>query len=311
VVGRIGIVVVSVLVGASLAAAGPTVRNGSLLYVRPLGGNAPPWGHLFVSASDGSGARDITPSGILDVQTAAWSPDGRRIGMSALAQGGTSSEIYVVAADGSGLRQLTHNDLPDRQPAWSPEGRRLAFASARTGLFQIYSMRADGTRQRRLTDQSEDCETPAWSPNGRWIVASCELGWWKLIRLRPDGSGERRLLRGYPLTESSPAFAPDGSLVFARGAKKAAGRGIFSVRIDGRGLRRLRASGGEPVVSPDGRLIAFTWMRDGVNQELFVMRRNGTRARQITATNGINESGPDWQRRERLVRMSEARRRAP
>src|SRR5215204_2603480 len=129
---KIGSVVVSALVGASLAGAAPTARNGSLLYVRPLGGNAPPWGRLFVSAPSGSVARDITPSGILDVQSAAWSPDGSRVGISALSQAGTSAEIYVIAADGSGLRQLTRNDLPDRQPAWSPDGRRIAFASART-----------------------------------------------------------------------------------------------------------------------------------------------------------------------------------
>jgi len=285
------------LCASSVAGDAATVRNGDLLYVRPLGGNAPPWGRLFVSAPDGSAARDITAPGILDVQGAAWSPDGRRIAISALPDGGTAPEIFLLDANGGGLRRLTNNHLSDRQPAWSPDGHSIAFASARTGLFQIYSMRADGSRQRRLTDQAEDCETPAWSPNGRWIVASCELGWWKLIRLRPNGSDERRLLPGYPLTESSPAFAPDGSIVFARGAKSAGGRGIYSVRIDGTGLRKLRPNGGEPSVSPDGRLIAFTWMPDGANQELFIMRRDGRSARQITTTNGVTESSPDWQRR--------------
>jgi TolB protein len=130
---------------------------------------------LFVAAPDGSGARDITPRSILDVQGAAWSPDGKRIAISAIAEGGTSAEIHVVV-DGSRVRRLTRNYLQGRQPGWSPDGRRIAFTSARTGLFQIYSMRADGSRQRRLTDQAENCETPAWSPNGRWIVASCELG---------------------------------------------------------------------------------------------------------------------------------------
>jgi Tol biopolymer transport system component len=156
-------------------------------------------------------------------------------------------------------------------------------------------MRADGTRQRRLSNQAEDCETPAWSPNGGWIVCSCQLGYWKLVRMRPDGSGERRLLRGYPLTESSPTWTPDNSIVFSRGASTAAGRGLFVVRADGTGLRRLRAQGGDPAVSPDGRLIAFAWMPDGANQELFVMRRDGTVVRQITATNGVTEWNPDWQ----------------
>ncbi|MGH3085614.1 MAG: TolB family protein, partial [Gaiellaceae bacterium] len=95
----------------------------------------------------------------------------------------------------------------------------------------------------------------------------------------PDGSGERRLLPGYPLTESSPTWSLDGRIVFSRGAKTARWRGIVSVRADGAGLRRLRANGGDPTVSLDGRLLAFTWMPDCANQELFVMRRNGTGVR--------------------------------
>jgi TolB protein len=290
----LGLLIVELL--ATGASAGPAARNGQLLYLRPLGGNAPPYGRLFLTSATGAGGRDITPAGIVDVQGAAWSRDGRRIAISAIAAGDHDPEIFVVAADGTGLRQLTNNHLSDRQPTWSPDSRHLAFASARTGLFQIYSMRADGSRQRRLSHQVEDCETPAWSPNGRWIVFSCQLGYWKLVRMRPDGSGERRLLPGYPLTETSPSWTPGGLIVFSRGASSARGRGIFGVRADGGGLRRLRGTGGDPSVSPDGRLLAFTWTPDGANQELFVMRRDGSGARQITATNGVIESGPDWQR---------------
>jgi Tol biopolymer transport system component len=293
-------VVLALSVFAALAAsagAAPLAQNGDLLYLRPLGGNAPPYGRLFVSAPDGSRARDVTPAGIVDVQAAAWSPDGRRIAISAIAEGDHDPEIFVTAPDGTGLRRLTDNHLADRQLTWAPDGRQLAFASARTGLFQIYSMRADGTRQRRLSHQAEDCETPAWSPNGRWIVFSCQLGYWKLVRMRPDGSAERRLLPGYPLTETSPSWTPDGLIIFSRGAKRAQGRGIFTVRTDGSGLRRLRPAGGDPAVSPDGRLVAFSWTPDGANQELFVMGRGGNAARQITATNGVMEWSPDWQRR--------------
>ena len=157
-------------------------------------------------------------------------------------------------------------------------------------------MRADGSRQRRLSHQGEDCEDPAWSPNGRWIVFSCQLQYWKLIRMRPDGSGERMLLPGHPLTETDPSWTPDGRIVFARGAKSASGRGIFIVDANGRSLRRLHPYGGDPVVSPDGRSIAFAWMPDDANQELFVMRSNGTGVGQITATNGVTEWGVDWQR---------------
>ena len=236
---RRGLLVVSLItLAASAASAAPDARNGQLLYLRPLGGNNPPFGRLFVASSDGSGARDITPAGIKDVQGAAWSPDGRRIAISAIADNDHDPEIFILAADGGLIRQATNNHLSDRHPTWSPDGRRIAFASTRTGLRQIYGMRADGTRQRRLSHQNEDCEDPAWSPNGRWIVFTCQLGYWKLIRMRPDGSGERRLLPGYPLTETNPSWTPDGRIVFSRGAKSARGRGIFITGVNGKGLRR-------------------------------------------------------------------------
>ena len=86
--------------------------------------------------------------------------------------------------------------------------------------------------------------------------------------MRPDGSGERNLLSGHPLTETDPSWTPDERIVVNRGAKSPRGRGIDSVRADGRGLRRLHGAGGEPVVSPDGRLISFVWMPDDANEAL-------------------------------------------
>jgi Tol biopolymer transport system component len=276
----------------------PTARNGELLYIRPLGGNASHDGRLFVMRSDGSAVRDVTPAGIVNVDQASWSPDGNRIAFAGTAAGTGDPEIYVVSADASQLRQLTSNHVSDRMPSWSPDGRTIVFASLRTGLFQIYSMRSDGRRQRRLTDQVEDCVSPAWSPNGGWIVASCQLGAWKLLLLRPDGSGERRLLRGDSLGETSPTWTPQGQILFARGARRPAGRGIFVARADGSGLRRISPTGGYPTASPDGRFIAFVWTPDGGgNHELFVMRSDGTAPRQLTGTNGVTEGYPDWQPR--------------
>ncbi len=113
---RVIVLACALLCTSSFAGDAATVRNGDLLYIRPLGGNAPPWGRLFVSSPDGSAARDITPPGILDIQSAVWSPEGRRIAMSALPDGGTAPEIYVLQPDGGELRRLT-DKLPVRPPA--------------------------------------------------------------------------------------------------------------------------------------------------------------------------------------------------
>ena len=146
-------------------------------------------------------ARDITPAGLLDVQGAAWSPNGRRIAISAIAQGDHDPEIFVMAADGSALHRVTNNHLSDRQPTWSPDGRRIAFASARTGLFQIYAMRADGVAsggsRTRATPVTRDGRLIAftWMPDG----ANQEL-----FMMRRDGTGARQITATNGVIEGGP-----------------------------------------------------------------------------------------------------------
>jgi Tol biopolymer transport system component len=86
-------------------------------------------------------------------------------------------------------------------------------------------------------------------------------------------------------------------IAFGRGLRGPSwrGLGIWTIRPDGRRLRRLIASGGSPVFSPDGRWLAFARLRNG-NQELYKVRTNGRGLVQLTNTYGITESSPGWQR---------------
>jgi TolB protein len=73
-------------------------------------------------------------------------------------------EIYTMRPDGSRVRQLTFNDGPeDRAPAWSPDGRRIAFHSNRDAPYgEIYTMRADGSQQVNRTKH------PAYENDADW-----------------------------------------------------------------------------------------------------------------------------------------------
>ncbi len=92
----------------------------------------------------------------------AASPDGRRIAFASDRDG--DLEIYVMDADGGGLRRLTDDPGRDDQPTWSPDGRWIAFTSTRGGGFEIYIMRDDGSDLRRLTENEAIDGDPAWSP---------------------------------------------------------------------------------------------------------------------------------------------------
>ena len=94
----------------------------------------------------------------------AWSPVGNKIAFVSRRDG--NAEIYLMNADGSGLRNLTRNTVGDRNPVWSPDGRRIAFESN----WQINVMNADGSGQRRLTRNGGRNFAPAWSPDGQKIA---------------------------------------------------------------------------------------------------------------------------------------------
>ncbi len=94
----------------------------------------------------------------------AWSPDGRLIAFQSNLDG--DPEIFVMNADGTGVRQLTHNTTWDEGPAWAPDGTKLAFSSGPSDSeVDIHTMNIDGTDVRRLTTYPGRDESPDWGVN--------------------------------------------------------------------------------------------------------------------------------------------------
>jgi TolB protein len=145
---------------------------------------------------------------------ASWSPDGARLVFTSNRDG--NPELYLVNADGTNLRRLTHHPAVDTSPTWSPTGTQIAFVSDRSGSPQIYVMDADGTGLRRLTFEAY-CDRPTWAPAPfNEIAYASRTGPGFDIKVYEVATQQIRQLTFGEGTNESPSFAPNGRhLAFA------------------------------------------------------------------------------------------------
>jgi Tol biopolymer transport system component/serine/threonine protein kinase len=243
-----------------------------IAFVSNRSGNAEIW----VCASDGSNAVQLTSFDGPAVTTPRWSPDGERIAFDSNATG--EFDVWVIAANGGKPDRLTTHPANDGNPSWSHDGRWIYFDSARAGDPQVFKIPASGGDAVQVT--RDGGFAPRESPDGKFLYYTKALTRTSLWKVPMEGGQATKVLDDLSAYINLAIVAGGVYFVPVRDAtRRAAGSSIQFLDF-GTGQIRLVADVEKPVnlgsgpgglaVSPDGRWILFTHF-DQAGSELMLV----------------------------------------
>lgn len=237
------------------------------------------------------------------------SPDGKTVAFTArsvnLAENSQPRDIYAVSVDGGSPKQLTNGGTINERPRWSPDGKRLAFISNRSGSSQIWLMDADGGGAKQLTSLSTEASGVLWSPDGKALVFTSDV--------YPEcGADEACNKKRLDAENASKVKARVYTSLLYRhwtqwqGARR---RHLLTVSVDGNSVRDLTPGNrdvppfslGGPddyAASPDGQEVCYAMNPEekqatSTNWELYLVPIGGGEAKKITS-NAAADASPAY-----------------
>lgn len=307
--GAAALVVAGLTAGLSQATTPGT--SGMIAFNRYELHDAPFTAHIMVANSDGRAQRTITHASRRYVDDQPdWSTDASRIIFERCAFE-APCHIWTMRPDGSDLRRLSPRCPPgaqspprcpdDAYPAYSPDGRNIAFTRYRGKGGQVVMVADAHLRHVRAVGRGYQ---PGWSPDGKQLVfVSKPHAYQAVFVSNANGSGHRRLTAWRLRAGFHPDWSPDGRRILFTSGPPDRGN-LFTIRPDGTDLRQLTHFSGQTNMStgsysPDGESIVFGTVVSAVKapagalNDVFVMNADGTHIRPVTRTRNWDGS-PDW-----------------
>ena len=193
-----------------------------------------------------------------------FSSDGKRLAYAQDYQGDEKFDIFVLDLDSKEATNITPGTDESILPSvrWSPDGKKIAIASNRSGKFSAYSLESAGWEPTLLCDHKYDDSSPDWSPDGRWVTfTSMTRGQDLGVFIVPANGGEARQLgdENATLDASMPHWSPDSTrIAFASASRGMSDIGIYNL-VDGKveWLTDSTLECYDPCWSPDGMNLAY------------------------------------------------------
>lgn len=249
---------------------------------------------------DAGGSADqalVVPEGFA-IEDLVWSPDGETLAFSARRGRQGAYSIHLLPTNGDPVQRLTSpaSTYPgDLEPAFSPDGRLLAFVrTALDGRQDVAVVTVQGGRVRRLALEQRGVTGLDWTADGREVVyAANRDGTAGLWRVGLDGSAPRWVALGSGEV-AGPSVARSGEgIVFARQQVRSQIVEVTPGDETGRLLLRSTQDDRQPTVSPEGDRVAFVSTRTG-SYEVWTARPDGEEPARLTHFEGARVSGPTW-----------------
>ncbi|HUG21930.1 Tol-Pal system beta propeller repeat protein TolB [Piscinibacter sp.] len=217
-------------------------------------------------------------------------------------KGGGRFTLRVADADGEGGQVALNSPEPIISPAWSPDGRELAYVSFERQKAIVYTQDVASGKRRVLANFRGSNSAPAWSPDGKSIaVTLSQAGGSQLYLMGRDGGAPRRLTNTSAI-DTEPAFSPDGQTLYFVSDRGGSPQ-IYRMPVAGGGAERITFGGNyniSPAIGPDGRTLAYV-SRQGNAFRLHTIDLGspGSTPQALTTTN--DDESPSFAPNGRLI----------